>query len=153
MLRMVRALKSSRTRVRLPEDGFTLIELLVVLAILGLLVGFVAPALIRQLGSAKHRIAEQSVERISGILDFYRLDVGTYPTTDQGLDALNADPAGVSGWNGPYLKDATGVLDPWGRPFAYRSPSNRTGHSFDIVSLGADGKPGGEGEDADIENR
>src|SRR5882757_1884301 len=86
------------------QDGFTLIELLVVLAILGLLVGFVGPALIRQLGSAKHRVAEQSVERISGILDFYKLDVGAYPTTDQGLDALNGGPVGVTGWNGPYLK-------------------------------------------------
>src|SRR5262249_30411755 len=111
------------------EDGFTLIELLVVLAILGLLVGFVGPALIRQLGSAKHRVAEQSVERISGILDFYKLDVGAYPTTDQGLDALNAGPVGAPGWNGPYLKDKSGIVDPWGRPFGYRSPSTRSGHA------------------------
>jgi general secretion pathway protein G len=135
------------------ELGFTLIEMLVVLTILGLLVAFVGPALIRQLGSAKHRIAEQSVERIAGILDLYRLDVGSYPTTNQGLNALTASPAGASGWNGPYLKDTSGILDPWGRAFDYRSPSTRAGHSFDIVSLGADGKPGGEGEDADIMSR
>ena len=135
------------------ERGFTLIELLVVLAILGLLVGFVGPALIRQLGTAKHRIAEQAVERLSGVLDIYRLDVGAYPTSDQGLAALNAEPAGVAGWNGPYLKDPDGIRDPWGKPYDYRSPSSRAGHAFDIMTLGADGKAGGEGEDADIMNR
>jgi general secretion pathway protein G len=135
------------------EHGFTLIELLVVLAILGLLVGLVGPAIIRQLGSAKHKIAEQSIERLAGILDLYRLDVGAYPTSDQGLAALNVDPQGIMGWSGPYLKDAGGIRDPWGRVFVYKSPSQRPGHSFDIVSLGADGKPGGEGEDADIVNR
>jgi general secretion pathway protein G len=134
------------------ERGFTLLELLVVLAILGLLVAFVAPAALRQLGSAKHKIAEQSIERIAGILDIYRLDVGTYPTTDQGLGALATKPAGVTGWNGPYIKDANDVNDPWGRPYIYRSPSARPGMSFDITTLGADGKPGGDGEDADITN-
>ncbi len=143
------SLRSPRTR----ERGFTLIELLVVLVILGLVITLVAPAMIRQLGSAKHKIADQSIERLSGIVDLYRLDVGNYPTTDQGLAALNAEPAGVSGWNGPYLKDADGIRDPWGRIYAYRSPSQRPGHSFDIVSLGADGKPGGSGEDADLINR
>jgi general secretion pathway protein G len=135
------------------ERGFTLVELLVVLAILGLLIGLVAPAMMRQLGSAKHKIAEQSVERLGGILDLYRLDVGVYPTTEQGLAALNTDPAGVAGWNGPYMKDSNGVRDPWGRPFSYRNPSQRPGVSFDIVSLGADGRPGGGGEDADVINR
>jgi general secretion pathway protein G len=135
------------------ESGFTLIELLVVIAILGLLISFVAPAMIRELGSAKHRVAEQSVERLAGILDLYRLDVGDYPTTEQGLQALNAAPNGEAGWDGPYVKDAGGLKDPWGRPFGYRSPSQRQGHPFDIFSLGADGKPGGEGEDADIMNR
>jgi len=135
------------------ERGFTLVELLVVLAILGLLIGLVGPAMIRQLGSAKHRIADQSVERLAGILDLYRLDVGAYPTTQQGLAALNSGPAGVAGWSGPYTKDANGIHDPWGRPFAYRAPSQRPGRPFDIISLGADGKTGGNGEDADIVNR
>ena len=134
------------------DSGFTLIELLVVLAILGLLIGLVAPAMIHQLGSAKHKVATQSIERLSGILDIYRLDVGKYPTTAQGLGALNANP-GVPGWNGPYLKDADGIKDPWGQVFQYRSPSQRSGHAFDIVSLGADDKSGGSGEDADIINR
>lgn len=135
------------------EQGFTLVELLVVLAILGLLIALVAPAMIRQLGSAKHKIAEQSVERLSGILDLYRLDVGDYPSTAQGLTALNENSANVAGWNGPYLKDASGINDPWGHAFQYRYPSQRPNHSFDIVSLGADGKPGGDGESADIINR
>lgn len=135
------------------EQGFTLVELLVVLAILGLLIALVAPAMIRQLGSAKHKIAEQSIERLAGVLDLYRLDVGDYPSTAQGLAGLNENSANVAGWNGPYLKDAGGINDPWGHPFQYRYPSQRPNHSFDIISLGADDKPGGEGENADIMNR
>ena len=144
----------SRTRVvNDGERGFTLVELLVVLAILGLLIALVAPAMMRQLGSAKHKIAQQSIERLSGVLDLYRLDVGDYPSTAQGLAALNENSANVAGWNGPYLKDADGVIDPWGHPFQYRYPSDRPKHSFDIISLGADGKPGGDGENADLINR
>ncbi len=135
------------------DSGFTLVELLVVLAILGLLIAFVAPALIHQLGSAKHKIAEQSIERLSGILDLYHLDVGSYPSGTQGLKALSENSGNVAGWNGPYLKDSDSLKDPWGRPYIYRSQSLRPGHAFDIISLGADGKPGGQGEDADIENR
>jgi general secretion pathway protein G len=135
------------------ELGFTLVELLVVVVILGLLIGLVGPAMMRQLGSAKHRIAEQSVARLAGILDIYRLDIGSYPSTSEGLAALNASPAGVAGWNGPYLADENGILDPWGRPYDYRAPSQRAGRAFDIASFGADGRLGGEGEDADILNR
>jgi general secretion pathway protein G len=144
---------SCRGSSRRSEHGFTLLELLVVLAILGLLISLVAPAALRQLGSAKHKIAEQSIARISGILDIYRLDVGSYPTTEQGLAALAARPSGVAGWNGPYVKEQDGLRDPWGRPFQYRNPSQRPGHDYDISSLGADGKPGGEGEDADVINK
>jgi general secretion pathway protein G len=135
------------------ERGFTLVELLVVLAILGLLIALVAPAVIRQLGSAKHKIAQQSIERLSGVLDLYRLDVGDYPTSAQGLAALTDNPGNVTGWNGPYLKDAGGTADPWNHPYQYRNPSQRPKHSFDIISLGADSKPGGDGEDADVINR
>jgi general secretion pathway protein G len=150
-IRVSRLFKDAGSKDR--EQGFTLVELLVVLAILGLLIALVAPAMIRQLGSAKHKIAEQSVERLDGILDLYRLDVGDYPSTAQGLAALNENSTNVAGWNGPYLKDAGGIKDPWGRAFQYRYPSQRPNHSFDIVSLGADGKPGGDGESADIINR
>src|SRR5205807_9983927 len=86
------------------ERGFTLLELLVVLPILGLLIGLVAPAALRQLGSAKEKIAHQSIERLAWVLDIYKLDVGTYPSTDQGLQALITRPSGVTRWNGPYLK-------------------------------------------------
>ena len=99
------------------------------------------------------QIAQSSIERLSGIVDLYRLDIGAYPTTDQGLASLNAAPGGVAGWNGPYLKDPEGIRDPWGRVFVYRSPGQRAGRAYDIVSLGADGKEGGTGEDADLINR
>jgi general secretion pathway protein G len=140
------------SRFRRAEGGFTLIELLVVVAILALLIGLVAPAVIHTLGSTKHKIAEQSIARIGGILDIYRLDVGSYPTTQQGLAALNNKPSNVAGWNGPYVKDEAGLKDPWGRPYQYRNPSQRPGHPYDLISLGADGKLGGEGEDADLIN-
>lgn len=134
------------------QRGFTLLELLVVLAILGLLIGLVAPAALRQLGSAKEKIAHQSIERLAGVLDIYKLDVGIYPTTEQGLQALITRPSGVAHWNGPYLKGDKVPEDPWGRPFVYRSPSQRQGHEYDLLSLGPTGQPGGTGEAATIAN-
>jgi general secretion pathway protein G len=134
------------------ERGFTLLELLVVLAILGLLIGLVAPAALRQLGSAKEKIAHQSIERLASVLDLYKLDVGSYPTTDQGLQALISAPQGVTRWSGPYVKGDKVPEDPWGRPFVYRSPSNRPGHEFDLYSLGPTGQPAGTGKEAAIYN-
>ena len=135
------------------ERGFTLLELLVVLAILGLLIGLVAPAALRQLGSAKEKIAHQSIERLAGVLDIYKLDIGSYPTTEQGLQSLITRPSGVARWSGPYVKGEKVPEDPWGQPFHYRSPSQRPGHEYDLYSLGPPGgQAGGKGEAAAIYN-
>jgi general secretion pathway protein G len=124
------------------EAGFTLLELLVVIAILGLLIGLVAPAALRQLGGARISVAKQSIERIGSVLDMYKLDVGSYPSTDQGLHALVDRPSGVSIWNGPYLKGADPV-DPWNHPYTYRDPSSRDGHDYDLCSAGPSGNASG----------
>lgn len=138
---------------RSTQGGFTLLELLVVLAILGLLIGLVAPALLRQLGSAKEKIAYQSIERLGGVLDMYKLDVGSYPSGEEGLQSLITRPPGVSRWNGPYLKGNTLPEDPWGRPFVYHFPSERPGYDYDLYSLGPSGRLGGTGDEAPIYNR
>jgi general secretion pathway protein G len=131
------------TRIRRDERGFTLLELLVVIAILGLLIGLVAPAALRQLGNARVSVAKQSIERIGSVLDMYKLDVGGYPTTDQGLRALVEQPTGVTSWNGPYVKGSVPV-DPWNHPYVYRLPSSRAGHDFDLCSEGPSGTGGNE---------
>lgn len=116
--------------------GFTLLEILVVIAILGLLIGLVAPAALRQLGGAKASIARQSIARLGAVLDLYKLDVGAYPTTQEGLQALVTQPAGVQGWNGPYTKGDGVPVDAWNHPYQYRSPSNRAGFDYDLCSNG-----------------
>jgi general secretion pathway protein G len=135
------------------ERGFTLIELLVVIAILGLLVALAAPRIMTVFGNAKSKIAAQSIAQMDQVLEFYRLDMGGYPTTDQGLAALISAPPDAVNWHGPYLKDNKVPIDPWGRPYLYRDPSTRPGHNYDLYSLGGDGQPGGTGEDADIFNQ
>jgi general secretion pathway protein G len=122
------------------EAGFTLLEILVVLTIIGLLIGLVAPAALRQLSGARVSVAKQSVERLSTILDLYDLDMGSYPTTEQGLAALAKRPAGAENWNGPYLKGDSVPLDPWNRPYVYRSPSERAQHDYDLCSSGPNGE-------------
>lgn len=126
------------------EKGFTLIELLVVIAILGLLIGLVAPAALRQLGGARTSVARQSIERMGQILDLYKLDVGSYPSTDEGLQALVTRPADAETWNGPYVKDSRPLLDPWNHPYIYRNPSDRPDHDYDLCSAG----PAGHGDDS-----
>ncbi|MDR3528965.1 MAG: type II secretion system major pseudopilin GspG [Rhodopila sp.] len=137
-----------RSRFRDRDAGFTLLELLVVIALLGLLIGLVAPAALRQLGNARNSVARQSIERISSVLDMYKLDVGSYPTSDQGLRALVERPTNVSNWNGPYVKGSV-PIDPWNHAYVYRDPSNRSGHDFDLCSEG----PSGTGGDEEICNQ
>jgi len=127
------------------DAGFTLLEILVVVAILGLLIGLVAPAALRQLGGARTSVARQSIERLASVLDLYKLDLGSYPTTEQGLQALAVQPAGAQGWTGPYLKAAAAPVDPWNRPYLYRSPSTRGGHDYDLCSRGPDAQAGDSG--------
>lgn len=127
--------------------GFTLIELLVVLAILTLLAGLVGPRVLNQLGGAKSKTAGVQIADLEKSLELFKLDVGRYPTTDEGLDALVKRPASVNGWTGPYLKGGV-PTDPWGHPYRYASPGPNGG--IEILSLGADGAPGGDGENADI---
>jgi len=129
--------------------GFTLLELLVVLVILGLLVGVVAPRFFGQVGKSEVKVAKAQIKSLEDALDQYRLDVGRYPTTEQGLSALNAQPTGETRWQGPYLKRAV-PNDPWGNPYQYRSPGEHG--ELDLYSLGKDGQPGGTAEAADITN-
>ena len=128
--------------------GFTLIELLVVLAILGLLAGLVGPQLIKHLGESKAKAARLQIEELASSLDMYRLDVGRYPTTDEGLDALIEAPVMAKVWNGPYLKKKKVPFDPWNNPYHYVAPGQHG--KFDLWTLGADNDEGGEGEDADV---
>ena len=139
---------SPAMRHRRGDDGFTLLEILVVIAILGLLIGLVAPAALRQLGSARSSVARQSIERIASVLDLYKLDVGSYPSTDQGLQALVSKPSDVNNWNGPYVKGDV-PIDPWSHPYAYRNPSSRSGHEYDLCSAGP---PGSSGQESQICN-
>lgn len=137
-------MKFARTDRDRAEGGFTLLEILVVIAILGLLIGLVAPAALRQLGGARLSVARQSIERIGGVLDLYKLDVGAYPTTEEGLRALVHPPTGVARWSGPYLKGDVPV-DAWNHPYTYRSPSARAGHDYDLCSNGPGGTPAAAG--------
>lgn len=129
--------------------GFTLLELLVVMIIIGLLAGYVAPRYFSQVGKSEVKAARAQIDAFEKALETYRLDVGHYPTNDQGLDALVKQPAGLAKWQGPYLKKAV-PLDPWSKPYVYKSPGEHG--EYDIVSYGRDGKPGGEAVDADITN-
>lgn len=129
--------------------GFTLLELLVVMVIIGLLAGYVGPRFFSQIGKSEVKAARAQIDGLEKALDQYRLDLGRYPTTEQGLAALNERPANEARWAGPYLKKAV-PSDPWGKPYQYKSPGEHG--EYDLFSFGKDGQPGGTGENEDITN-
>ncbi|MFQ5765780.1 MAG: type II secretion system major pseudopilin GspG [Rhodospirillales bacterium] len=133
-------------------NGFTLVEVLVVLVILGLLAGIISTAAIRYLSKAKSDIARIQLENISTSLDLFRLDMGRYPKSEEGLQALVRRPAGLAKWKGPYIDGNEVPTDPWERPYLYERSAGGGGR-FNLTTLGADGVQGGEGEDADISAR
>jgi general secretion pathway protein G len=130
-------------------SGFTLLELLVVMVIIGLLVGYVAPRYFGQLGKSEVKAAQAQIAAFEKALDTYRLDIGRYPTSEEGLKVLFDRPPNEVKWNGPYLQKAAPV-DPWGQPYQYKSPGEK--REVELLSFGKDGRPGGTGDDADITN-
>lgn len=141
-------LERTDRRDRAQQQGFTLLELLVVLAILGVLAAMAVPRVLNYLGGAKVDAASVQLERLGTTLDLYRLDVGRYPTEQEGLVALLERPSDSETWNGPYLKKQEMLLDPWGKTVRYRFPGEHG--DFDLFSLGADGAEGGEDEAQDV---
>ena len=131
-------------------SGFTLLELLVVMVIIGLLAAYVGPRFFAQIGKSEVKAARAQIDALEKALDQYRIDVGHYPSTEQGLGALMTQPPGEKKWAGPYLKKAV-PDDPWGHPYVYRLPGQH-GIDYDLMSYGKDGQPGGSGEAEDIGN-
>ena len=138
---------SRRTR-RAGQAGFTLIEMMVVMVIIGLLMALVGPNLIGRVEQSKVKAARIQIEELSSVLDMFRLDVGRYPTSQEGLAALRQRPVGIDRWDGPYLKKDV-PKDPWDRPYMYRSPGE-AGRPYDLFSYGGDGVQGGTGDGQDI---
>jgi general secretion pathway protein G len=136
-----------RSRAR-GQGGFTLVEMLVVITIIGLIMSLVGPRVLNYLSESKVKAARIQIQSFSSALDLFYLDAGRYPSTAEGLTALVKPAAGLTAWNGPYLKGGAVPNDPWGKPYAYRSPGERS--AYEIVSFGADGQEGGTGTAADI---
>lgn len=139
---------SGASKVVGSNEGFSLVELLVVLAIIGLIAAIATPQVLGYLDRAKVDTAAAQIKNFENALEFYYLDSGIYPSSDQGLAALVKNPDNTASWNGPYIKDASAMLDPWGSPYQYKSPAQDK--AFEIISLGKDKKPGGTGTNADI---
>ena len=146
---MTHSRRSSRP-ARAKDAGFTLLELLVVLAILGLLAAIVAPQVLRYLGTSRTQTAKVQIENISASLDHFQLDVGRYPTPEEGLDALVTAPPSAANWNGPYLKKSSALVDPWGVKYVYAVPGKHG--DVDVYTLGSDHAEGGAGEAKDVGN-
>jgi len=131
------------------ESGITLIELLVVMVIIAMFATIVGQRLFRNVEKARQTTAKAQISEFESVLDAYRLAVGRYPTTDEGLQSLRARPGSVERWDGPYLREGV-PLDPWQRPYVYRAPGQHG--DYDLYSFGADGQEGGEGENTDVTN-
>jgi len=140
-------LQRSPRRRRRAQAGFTLVEVLVVITIIGLIMALVGPRVLNYLSESKAKAAKIQIESFASALDLYYLDLGRYPTTNEGLAALTQGN-NAPGWNGPYLRGGVVPNDPWGHGYVYRSPGQRA--PYDIVSLGSDGQEGGSGTAADI---
>jgi len=138
----------TRNPERRREAGFTLIELLVVIIIIGLLAALVGPKLFGRVGKGKQAAAQAQIELFGAALDNFRLDVGRYPSSDEGLRALLVNPGAIENWEGSYLKKEEIPLDPWGHPYVYKSPGEHG--DYDMISYGGDGVAGGDGENQDI---
>jgi general secretion pathway protein G len=135
-------------KLRRGEGGFTLLELLVVLAIMGMLAAIIAPQVIRYLGTSRTQTAKVQIQNVMAALELYRLDVGRYPTGQEGLEALVTAPPTAPNWNGPYLKKDSALKDPWGVPYIYQIPGQHG--EVDVFTLGQDQQPGGTGEAQDV---
>jgi len=139
-----------RRRPEAGDAGFTLVEVLVVISIIGLIMGLVGPRVLNYLTDSKIKAAKIQIESFASALDLYFLDLGRYPSTSEGLNALQQRPAAASAWNGPYLKGTAVPKDPWGNAYAYRAPGEK--RPYDIVSFGADGPNGAKGPAGYIKN-
>ena len=146
---MNRYLLGRRNR-RSGEDGFTLVEMLVVITIIGLIMGLVGPRVLNYLSESKVKAARIQIESLSSALDLFYLDNGRFPSSAEGLSVLVQRPANLGAWNGPYLKASSVPMDPWGRPFHYRSPAEHS--PYEIDSYGPNGEPGGAGAVAEIKS-
>ena len=144
---MIATIRNHLRRTRRDQRGFTLIELLVVVIILGLLAALVGPRLFSRVAQSKQAAARVQIELLGAALDQFKLDTGRYPSSQEGLQALQANPGNVNGWEGPYLKKDV-PRDPWGNPYQYKAPGDHG--EYDLWSLGSDNAPGGDGEAGDI---
>lgn len=150
MRRFFHSILRPRPEARHSQRGFTLVEMLVVITIIALIMGLVGPRVLNYLTDSKIKAAKIQIESLGSALDLYYLDVGRYPTTPEGLDALVQRTGNTPLWNGPYLKGGAVPKDPWGQPYVYRSPGQRA--PYDLISFGSDGQEGGTGAGADITN-